>query len=111
MKNMKYLLLSFIFLGCSHKERPMQERQLIQCYIESDSYSEKKPFTANMSIDVSELGTVLNAKVLNSTEKDPNLNACLSYVIMGAGKPFQIDGQTGPVVKELTFRPDGKHEL
>jgi hypothetical protein len=108
---MKYLILILIVASCSHKERPLQERQLIQCYMESDTYTVKKPFTANMSIDVSELGTVLKAKVLNSTVKDPNLNACLSYVIMGAGKPFQIDGQTGPVVKELTFRPDGKHEL
>lgn len=108
---MRYLIFALVIFSCSHKERPLQERQLIQCYMESDTYTERKPFTANMSIDVSELGIVLKAKVLNSTEKDPNLNACLSYVIMGAGKPFQIDGQSGPVVKGLTFRPDGKHEL
>ena len=107
----KILAVLVLLISCAHKERPLQERQLIQCYMESDTYSVKKPYTANMSINISELGTVLNAKVLNSSEKDPNLNACLSYVITGAGRPFQMDGKNGPIVKELKFRPDGKHEL
>ncbi len=108
---MKYLISIFLIFSCTHKERPLQERQLIQCYMESDTYTQKKPFTANMSINISELGTVLSAKVLNSSEKDPNLNSCLSYVIMGAGRPFQMEGSNGPIVKELKFTTDGKHEL
>ncbi len=108
---MKAISLLLLVMACSHKERPLQERQLIQCYLESDIYTEKKPFEANMSINISEMGTVISAKVLNSSERDPNLNTCLSYVIMGAGRPFQMEGKTGPIVKTLKFRPDGKHEL
>lgn len=108
---MKAISLLVLLLACSHNERSLQERQLIQCYLESDIYTQKKPFEANMSITLSEMGTVTHAKVLNTSEKDPNLNTCLSYVIMGAGRPFQMDGQTGPIVRTLKFRPDGKHEL
>lgn len=108
---MKLLILSVLILSCSHKERPLQERQLIQCYMESDTYTSKKPFTANMSLNISELGTVVSAKVVDASEKDANLNSCLSYVIMGAGRPFQMEGKTGPMVKTLKFDPEGKHEL
>lgn len=108
---MKSLFIFLIILSCSHKERPLQERQLIQCYIESDSYTQKKPYNATMSLNISEMGTVLSAKVVDGSPRDANLNACLSYVIMGAGKPFQMEGKTGPQVKTLKFDPEGKHEL
>ena len=108
---MKKLLALLLIASCSHKERPLQERQLIQCYMESDTYTQKKPFTANMSLNISELGTVVSAKVVDASEKDANLNSCLSYVIMGAGRPFQMEGKTGPMVKKLKFDPKGKHEL
>ncbi len=107
---MKYLILILIF-ACSHTERPLQERQLIQCYNESDIFAEKKPYDAKMSVNISELGTVLSAKVIEASAKDANLNACLSYVMMGAGKPFQMEGKTGPITKTLKFSPEGKHEL
>lgn len=108
---MRLFFLLALIISCSHKERPLQERQLIQCYMESDTYMGKKPFEANMSINVSELGTVLNSKVLNATEKDANLNACLNYVMMGAGRPLQMEGSSGPMLKTLKFSPEGKHEL
>ncbi len=108
---MKAISLLIILLACSHKERPLQERQLIQCYVESDTYTAKKPFEANMSLNISELGTVLSSKVLNASEKDANLNACLNYVMMGAGRPFQMEGMSGPYLKTLKFSPAGKHEL
>lgn len=107
---MKILIL-ILLISCSHTERPIQERQLIQCYIESDIYAEKKPYEATMSMQVSELGTVLNAKVVEASSKDPNLNACLSYVMKGAGRPFQMEGKTGLMTKTLKFSPAGKHEL
>ena len=89
----------------------MQERQLIQCYNESDIYSERKPYDVKMSINVSEMGTVLSAKVIEASSKDANLNACLSYVMMGSGRPFQIEGKAGLMTKTLKFSPVGKHEL
>lgn len=104
-------LVSVVLISCAHKERPLQERQLIQCYMESDTFMGKKPFEANMSITVSELGTVLNSKVINASEKDANLNACLNYVMMGAGRPLQMEGSAGPMLKTLKFSPQGKHEL
>ena len=64
-----------------------------------------------MNLNISELGTVLSAKVTNASERDANLNSCLSYVIMGAGRPFQLEGKIGPMVKTLKFTPEGKHEL
>ncbi len=97
---MKYLLSILFIISCTHKERPLQENQLIQCYLESDTYLEKKPFTAKMS-----------AKVTDSSLKDANLNACLSYVVMGAGRPSQMEGKTGSMEKKLVFKPEGKHEL
>ncbi len=108
---MKAISLLVVLVACSHKERPLQERQLIQCYLESDTYMEKKPIDAKMSINVSEMGIVLSAKVISSSEKDANFNACLSYVVMGAGRPFHMEGKSGPIEKNLKFRPDGKHEL
>lgn len=108
---MKKFIAILLIVSCSHKERPLQERQLIQCYMESDTYTQKKPFTATMSLNISELGTVVSSKVVDASEKDPNLNSCLSYVIMGAGRPFQMEGKTGPMVKTLKFDPKGKHEL
>lgn len=108
---MKSFLFFLIIISCTHKERPLQERQLIQCYMESDTYMQKKPFNATMSLNISELGTVVSAKVVDASEKDANLNSCLSYVIMGAGRPFQMEGKTGPMVKTLKFDPKGKHEL
>ncbi len=108
---MKYFVFIVVLISCSHKERPLQERQLIQCYLESDTYTQKKPFDAKMSINISEMGTVLSAKVIDSSEKDPNLNSCLSYVVMGAGRPFHMEGKSGPMERTLKFRPDGKHEL
>ncbi len=108
---MKVLLLSLLIFSCSHKERPLQERQLIQCYMESDTYTRRKPYNATMSMNISELGTVISAKVVDATPRDSNLNACLSYVVMGAGRPFQMEGKTGPMVRTLKFDPEGKHEL
>ncbi len=108
---MKFLLPFLFLVSCAHKERPLQERQLIQCYLESDTYLQKKPYTANMSVNISELGTVLSAKVVNASGKDANLNACLSYIVMGAGRPFQMEGKIGPMEKKLVFNPEGKHEL
>jgi hypothetical protein len=108
---MKAISLLLFILACSHSQRPLQDRQLIQCYLESDTYMEKKPFEVKMSLNLSEMGTVLNAKVVNASEKDPNLNSCLSYVVMGAGRPFNMQGKSGPMEKNLKFRPDGKHEL
>lgn len=107
---MKYLFLLAV-IACSHSERPMQERQLVQCYLESDTYTKKIPFEATMNITRSELGTITSAKVMESSVKDANLNACLSYVMMGAGRPLQAKEKAGLVVKNLKFKPDGKHEL
>lgn len=108
---MKTLILLVFIFSCSHKERPLQDRQLVQCYMESDTYSLRKPITAIMNLSISELGTVTSAKVVEASEKDANFNACLSYVIMGAGRPFQMEGKTGPVTRTLKFDPKGKHEL
>jgi hypothetical protein len=108
---MKAISLLLLILACSHKDRPLQERQLIQCYLESDTYTAKKPFDAKMSVNVSEMGTILSAKVVDASVKDPNLNSCLSYVMMGAGRPLNVEGKSGPMEKNLKFRPDGKHEL
>ncbi|MES2529261.1 MAG: hypothetical protein V4598_19395 [Bdellovibrionota bacterium] len=108
---MKYLLPILFIVSCSHKERPLQEQQLIQCYLESDTYLEKKAFTAKMDLKISELGTVTSARVTDSSLKDANLNACLSYVVMGAGRPFQMEGKSGKLEKKLVFNPEGKHEL
>lgn len=108
---MKALLGFVLIASCAHKERPLQERQLIQCYLESDTYTQKKPFTAKMNVNISELGTVTEARVLETSLKDPNLNTCLSYVLMGAGRPFQSEEKAGMSTRNLIFRPDGKHEL
>ncbi len=108
---MKSIFLMALLFSCAHKERPLQERQLIQCYVESDTYSSKNPFAAKLSVNVSELGTVTAAKVLETSSKDPNLNACLTYVLMGAGRPLVSTEKSGLTVKNLKFKPDGKHEL
>ena len=107
---MKYIFLLSL-IACAHSEKPLQERQLAQCYLESDTYTKKIPFEAKMSITRSELGTITSAKVTESSAKDANLNACLSYVMMGAGRPLQGKEKAGVVVKNLKFKPDGKHEL
>ncbi len=113
---MKIIFITFLITSCSllqnpPKERPLQERQLIQCYLESDTYTEKKPFEARMSINVSEMGTVLGARIINATEKDPNLNSCLTYVMTGAGRTLTSRLKAGSNEKSLKFTPEGKHEL
>lgn len=108
---MKGLLFLVLLVSCAHKERPLQERQLIQCYMESDTYTQRRPFSATLNINVSELGTVTAARVTETSSKDPNLNSCLSYVMMGTGNHFRDKLKPGPLVKSITFRPDGKHEL
>lgn len=107
---MRYILLILLF-SCAHEERSLQERQLIQCYLESDTYTGKTPFRAKVNLLVSELGTVTSARVTETSEKDPNLNACLSYVLMGAGRHLRGQEKPGPREKILVFQPDGKHEL
>jgi hypothetical protein len=64
-----------------------------------------------MNVLISELGTVTDAKVLTATPKDPNLNACLSYVLLGAGRPLKSNERPGPKVRNLKFTPEGTYEL
>ena len=116
---MKAISLLILLAACSHmkkleeqhKERPQYENNLIQCYMESDTYMEKKPFDAKMRMMISDLGTVTDAKVLSTSSKDPNLSACLHYVMMGAGRALQLGEKAGPKEKEFKFRPKGNHEL
>lgn len=107
---MRYAIF-IVLLACAHTERPLQERQLVQCYLESDSYMKKLPYEAKLDITRSDLGTVTNAKVENAGPRDANLNACLTYVMMGAGRPLEGKEKAGHFVKSLKFKPDGKHEL
>lgn len=108
---MRTLIFTLILFSCSHKERPLQERQLVQCYLESDTYAQRKPFQATVKLQISQLGTVESAKVTETSEKDANLNTCLSYVLTGAGRSLQSAEKAGPTVKNLKFTPEGKHEL
>jgi hypothetical protein len=113
---MKAISLLLFVLACAHdqpeyKERPLQENQLVQCYLESDTYLLKKPFEAKMNVLISELGTVTEAKVISASPKDPNLNACISYVLIGAGRPLKTNEKAGTKERNLKFTPEGKHEL
>lgn len=116
---MKAISLLFLVLACSkmkeleekYKDRPLHEQNLVQCYLESDTYMEKKPFDAKMSILISDLGTVTDARVITTSTKDANLSACLRYVMMGAGRSLKLGEKPGPKVKEYKFKPDGKHVL
>jgi hypothetical protein len=108
---MKAISLLVLMFACAHQERPLQERQLIQCYLESDTYTDKKPFTAKLHVITSEMGIVTSAKVMQTSSKDPNLSSCLSYVLTGAGRALQSGEKAGLSVRTITFRPEGKHEL
>jgi hypothetical protein len=116
---MKAISLLTLLIACSnmkemeeqYKERPLQENQLVQCYLESDTYMEKKPFEAKMNMHISELGTITEAKVVSASSKDPNLNACLTYVMLGAGRPLKTNEKAGIKEKTLKFSPKGTHEL
>ncbi len=113
---MRLLAILLFLSACSQleqkfKERPLQENQLVQCYMESDTYKNKDSFAAKLNMFVSEMGTVIEAKVVSSTPKDPNLNTCLTYVMLGAGRSLKTKEKPGIRVKQLKFTPEGKHEL
>jgi TonB family protein len=83
----------------------LRNRQLKQCYYESDLYLARQSGKAEIFYQIGTEGKVTNARIEKSNFKDPNLSTCILGIIKGIKYMAPQDGVELDVYYPLNFYP------
>lgn len=120
MKAISFLFVLFLTVACSSTKRidpkkdpigyglSSKQDEFRSCYLESESYKGKDAATTGsikVGFTVNQSGKSLKEKIMETTFKDPNLNACMLGILKLITFPVSKKSETIVENQSINFYP------